>query len=133
MVALGRTGLAKIDRGAVMGRKVVHFEIIGRDGEKLRNYYSELFDWSIDAGNPMNYGTIAPEDAGIGGGVAGYEGMDGHVTVYVQVPDVEESLQKAEQLGGERLMGPDEVEGAGITIGTFNDPEGHMVGLIQGS
>jgi hypothetical protein len=26
-----------------MGQPVVHFEVIGKDGEKLRGYYSELF------------------------------------------------------------------------------------------
>lgn len=114
-----------------MGAPVVHFEVIGTDGEKLRGYYADLFGWSIDASNPMNYGIIQPDDAGIGGGIAGYEGMEGHVTFYVAVPDVEAALQKAEELGGKRLMGPDEVEGAGITLGHLADPEGHMVGLIQ--
>jgi len=27
-----------------MGNPVVHFEIIGSDGERLRRYYGELFD-----------------------------------------------------------------------------------------
>ncbi|HLM26315.1 MAG TPA: VOC family protein [Thermoleophilaceae bacterium] len=122
-----------------MGQPVVHFEVIGQDGEKLRSYYGELFGWEIDAGNPMNYGTVPREGnttddgTGIGGGVAGYEGMEGHVTFYVQVPDVEAALKKAEELGGKRLMGPDEVEGAGITLGHLADPEGHMIGVIQGS
>jgi len=120
-----------------MGQPVVHFEVIGKDGERLRDYYSELFGWQIDANNPMNYG-IVPRDAnvneqgvGIGGGVGqGPEGYDGHVTFYVEVPDVEEALAKAESLGGSRMMGPDEVM-EGTVIGAFNDPEGHLVGLVQ--
>jgi predicted enzyme related to lactoylglutathione lyase len=56
----------------------------------------------------------------------------GHVTFYVEVPDVEEALVKAESLGGTRLMGPDEVPGAGVVIGQFSDPEGHVIGLIKG-
>ena len=32
-----------------MGQPAVYFEILGRDGEKLQKYYSELFDWEIDA------------------------------------------------------------------------------------
>ena len=96
-----------------MGQPVVHFEVIGKDGEKLRDYYSELFGWEIDTDNPMNYGTIEreknlnDEGAGIGGGIAGGpEGYEGHVTFYVQVPDVEEALTKAERLGGARIFGP---------------------------
>jgi predicted enzyme related to lactoylglutathione lyase len=122
-----------------MGQPVVHFEVIGTDGEKLRNYYSELFGWEIDANNPMNYGTVSREGnlnadgIGIGGGVAGYEGMEGHVTFYVEVPDVEAALAKAEELGGKRGMGPDEVGDTGLIIGNFHDPEGHVIGVIQSS
>jgi predicted enzyme related to lactoylglutathione lyase len=39
-----------------MGQPVVHFEVVGKDGAKLQQYYSELFGWEIDANNPMNYG-----------------------------------------------------------------------------
>lgn len=41
-----------------MGQPVVHFEIVGKDAQKLHGYYSELFGWEIDAGNPMNYGIV---------------------------------------------------------------------------
>jgi uncharacterized protein len=121
-----------------MGQPVVHFEVIGRDGAKLQSYYSELFGWEIDANNPMKYGSIQregntnSEGAGIGGGVAaGPEGYDGHVTFYVEVPDVEAALAKAEELGGTRMMGPDEPM-EGLVIGMFTDPEGHTVGVVNG-
>jgi predicted enzyme related to lactoylglutathione lyase len=122
-----------------MGHPVVHFEVIGKDGEKLRRYYSELFDWEIDANNPMNYGVIQREGnlsaagIGIGGGVAGGpDGYDGHVTFYVEVPDIEASLAKAESLGGTRVFGPEEVM-EGLVIGQFIDPEGHVIGVMQGT
>jgi predicted enzyme related to lactoylglutathione lyase len=120
-----------------MGYPVVHFEVVGRDGERLRSYYSELFGWEIDADNPMGYGIVAREQnlsdegVGIGGGVAaGPEGYEGHLTFYVQVPDVEAALATAERLGGTRRMGPDEIPGAGLIMGHFTDPEGHLVGVI---
>ena len=118
-----------------MGQPVVHFEVVGTDGEKLRSYYSELFDWAIDANNPMNYGIVNrevnPQGIGIGGGVAGYaDGQVNHVTFYVEVPDVEASLAKAESLGGTRIMGPDTVT-EGVELGLFADPEGHTIGVIK--
>jgi predicted enzyme related to lactoylglutathione lyase len=120
-----------------MGRPVVHFEIVGRDPEALQRYYSDLFGWEIDANNPMKYGVVQREgnlDAdgvGIGGGIgAGPEGYPGHVTFYVEVPDVEAALVRAEGLGGTRVMGPDKVM-EGIEIGLFNDPEGHLVGVVK--
>jgi predicted enzyme related to lactoylglutathione lyase len=122
-----------------MGQPVVHFEVIGKDGDALRRYYGELFDWKFDTNNPMNYGVVsregnqAPDGSGIGGGVAtGPEGYSGHVTFYVAVPDIEATLQKAESLGGKRIFGPDEVM-EGLVIGQFSDPEGHVIGLVNPS
>jgi uncharacterized protein len=120
-----------------MGQPVVHFEVIGKDGAKLREYYSNLFGWEIDANNPMNYGIVQrdgntnAEGVGIGGGVGGGpDGYPGHVTFYVEVPDVEAALVKAESLGGTRVMGPDQVT-EGVEIAIFNDPEAHPIGLIK--
>ncbi len=120
-----------------MGQPVVHFEVVGTDGEKLQRYYSELFGWEVDGNNEMNYGMVSregntgSEGVGIGGGIGqGPEGYPGHVTFYVAVPDVEEALQKAESLGGERVMGPETIMDR-IVLGHFKDPEGHLVGVVQ--
>lgn len=121
-----------------MGAAVVHFEIIGQDINTLTAFYSGLFDWKIDTNNPVGYGIVAREDnlnpdgVGIGGGMMGSMGGDyaGHVTFYVEVPDVGAALAKAESLGGTRLMGPDQVPGGPI-IGQFKDPEGHLIGVTQ--
>jgi predicted enzyme related to lactoylglutathione lyase len=80
---------------------------------------------------PADYSTVSNAD-GIGGGVGGGpEGYSGHVTFYVQVPDVEATLAQAESLGGSRMMGPDEVPGVGVVIGLFSDPEGHVIGVMS--
>jgi predicted enzyme related to lactoylglutathione lyase len=119
-----------------MGQPVVHFEVIGKDGDKLKGYYSELFGWEIDSNNPMDYGivsrdrNVSDDGIGIGGGVAsGPEGYEGHVTFYVAVPDVEAALAKAESLGGTRVMGPETIMGD-MVLGQFTDPEGHLIGLV---
>jgi uncharacterized protein len=87
----------------------------------------------------MGYGVVQREGntnsdgVGIGGGVAGGpDRYDGHLTFYVEVPDVETALAKAEELGGSRIMGPDEVM-EGLVIGLFADPEGHVVGVLTNS
>jgi predicted enzyme related to lactoylglutathione lyase len=63
-------------------------------------------------------------------GIVQREGNTNSVTFYVEVPDVEASLAKAEELGGSRVMGPDEVM-EGLVIGMFTDPEGHTIGVIR--
>jgi predicted enzyme related to lactoylglutathione lyase len=120
-----------------MGQPVVHFEVIGQDGEKLQQYYAELFGWEINADNPMEYGMVAregnvsPEGIGIGGGIAsGPEGYGGHVTFYVGVPDIEAALAKAESLGGTRIMGPETIMDV-VELGQFADPEGHVIGVVK--
>jgi uncharacterized protein len=123
-----------------MGQPVVHFEVVGKDGEKLRSYYAELFGWEFgNVVGPTNYAIVQREGntnadgVGIGGGVGtGPEGYGGHVTFYIEVPDVEAALAKAEELGGTRVMGPDEPT-EGLEIGLFTDPEGHTVGVVRGS
>lgn len=123
-----------------MGQPVIHFEIAGKDPGALRSYYSQLFDWNpqVDENAPMEYGVIEREQnltadgVGIGGGISGApEGYDGHVTFYVEVPDVEASLKQAEELGGTRMMGPAEPM-EGLILGMFSDPENNTIGLIQG-
>jgi uncharacterized protein len=121
-----------------MGQAVVHFEVVGKDGEKLQRYYAELFGWNVNADNPMQYGMVDAKDNtsmtgdnGIGGGIGqGPEGYEGHVTFYVAVPDVEKALQKAESLGGTRVMGPENLMDM-VELGQFKDPEGNVIGLVK--
>jgi predicted enzyme related to lactoylglutathione lyase len=114
-----------------MGQPVVHFEVIGKDGEQLQRFYTDLFGWKIDADNPLKYGSVV--DAGITGGIASGQTPDdpGHVTFYVGVADVEAVLTKAQALGGKRLFGPAPVPGTEIELGQFTDPEGHLIGLMK--
>jgi uncharacterized protein len=114
-----------------MGRPVVHFEIMGEDGAALREYYAALFGWTYSTDAPAGYGLVACDagSAGIGGGIGGLPGYRGHVTVYVEVPDVDEALARVERLGGRRLMGPEWVTDR-VEIGQFLDPEGHLMGLV---
>jgi uncharacterized protein len=119
-----------------MGQAVVHFEVVGKDGAKLQGYYAEMFGWKMNADNPMNYALVEAEDGsqgkGIPGGIGqGPDGYQGHVTFYVEVPDVEAALAKAESLGGTRVMGPETIMEE-ITLGQFKDPEGNLIGLTQG-
>ena len=48
--------------------------------------------------------------------------------LYVGVPDVEAALQRAEKLGGTRVMGP-VTSPNGLVVGHFTDPEGTLIGV----
>lgn len=125
---------------------VIHFEIMTRDADGLSRFYREAFDWAIDAGaypgggggnNVPKYNIARPTNEelpsgyGINGGIGeAPHGYDGHVTFYIRVDDVEESLKRVESLGGKRMMGPEKVPNGPI-IGLFIDPQGHTVGVVD--
>jgi predicted enzyme related to lactoylglutathione lyase len=120
-----------------VGQPVVHFEVVGNDPAALRSYFAELFGWELgDPMGPTSYSLVPPytnaDGIGIGGAVGGGpEEYEGHVTFYVEVPDVEAALAQAASLGGERMMGPYQIPN-GPVIGLFADPEGHVIGLVAG-
>jgi len=123
-----------------MPHPVVHFEVIGRNPDQLRRYYGDLFGWSFATPSPVatevsaadSYGfldLITTEDGtGIRGGIGGGEGYASHAIFYVGVPDVEAALQRAESLGGRRVMGP-VTSPNGLVVGHFQDPEGTLIGV----
>ena len=111
-----------------MPNPVVHFEINGKDGKKLQSFYATLFEWHVDANNPMNYGMVDTHAGGINGGVGPAD--EARVTVFVEVDDLQAYLNKAEGLGGKTVM-PVTVVPDMVTFAMFSDPEGNIVGLVK--
>ena len=111
-----------------MPNPVVHFEISGKDGVKIQQFYSDAFGWTIDASNPMGYGIVEAQGEGIGGGVTG--GDDAGVIFYIQVDDLEAALAKVGSLGGKTVMDVMTIPGM-VTMATFSDPEGNVIGLVH--
>ena len=118
-----------------MPNPVVHFEIAGKEGKRTMDFYGKLFDWPVQFEPKTNYGMISQQDkAGIGGGV--YQAMDGmhpHVTVYVQVDDLQKYLDRASKLGGKVLMPPKEISPEIGWMAMFADPDGNAIGLFKGN
>jgi predicted enzyme related to lactoylglutathione lyase len=113
-----------------MANGVKWFEVIGKDGDKLRNFYSGVFGWKIDANNPMNYGMVNNGGDGIDGGVAGYPEDPPSLTFYIEVADLAATLKSVEAAGGKTISPPMDVPG-GPAIAKFADPEGNVVGIMK--
>jgi predicted enzyme related to lactoylglutathione lyase len=113
-----------------MGNPVVHFEVHGKNGAKSQQFHAALFDWQINADNPMAYGMVAADGVGIGGGITTAQDFEPFVTVYVEVADLAAALTKAESLGGKTVMPPMDVPG-GPSIAMFSDPDGNVIGLLR--
>jgi uncharacterized protein len=118
-----------------MSNAVGWFEIVGKDGAALRKFYGDLFDWNIDvAQTGTDYGLVAASPKGIAGGIGRSEnGGPGHVTVYVEVDDLQKYLTKAESLGGRTVAPPMDIPGWNLSIAFMSDPEGHLIGLSKGA
>ena len=115
-----------------MPNPVVHWEILTtNDAKRLQDFYADLFDWQIDANNPWNYGMVNTDSkGGINGGI-GPNPEGGLVTIYVQVADLQAALDKAETLGGRVVMPPTEIPNV-VTMAMFSDPDGNVIGLVNG-
>jgi len=56
-----------------MPNPVVHFEVTGKDGKKLQDWYANIFGWKVNADNPMEYGLVDSQGSGIAGGISAGE------------------------------------------------------------
>lgn len=115
-----------------MGQPVVHFEVYGKDEKKLQEFYSKLFDWKVDANNPLNYGLVdTGGERGINGGIAKAQPGTPGVTIYIEVDDLQAYLDRAVSMGSKVLVPVTEIP-AVVTYALFSDPEGNAVGLVKG-
>lgn len=113
-----------------MGHPVVHFEIVSNMAEKLQEFYKKVFGWSIDSNNSMNYGIVDTNAGkGINGGIGPAVQGNPYVAIYVAVPSLEDTIEKAQKLGGTVMMPATEVMPE-LTIAFVGDPEGNGIGLI---
>jgi uncharacterized protein len=112
------------------GPAVVHWEVQARDLVKQQQFFATLLGWKIDTNNPMSYGMIsgAGKDT-IGGGIGPAVDEASRVTVYVQVPDINASLERAQTLGALTVV--PRTEFGGVIMGLFKDPEGNVIGLVE--
>jgi len=111
-------------------RPVVHWDIQAKDPERIRDFYSRMFNWNIGAAPLM------PVEAGVGGPPP--EFFSGNIlksehpgiTLYVQVRDLRESLVRSEDLGGKVITQPIDIPN-GPTLAAILDPEGNRIVLVQ--
>jgi len=118
----------------------VHFEIPASDVEKLREFYSKLFDWKFEkAEGAMEYWLITtvptdesgmPKEPGVNGGMMKKQDPNQTVTSYISVESVDEYSKKVQQLGGKVVMQKQEVPGMGY-FAVCLDPEGNVFALWQ--
>ncbi len=125
------------------GEGVDWFEVIGSDPARTQQFYADLFGWTVDNSGIPGYAVV---DTGTSRGIQG--GLGGGVearwaTVYAGVPDVDQTLSRAEKLGGSRISDPGvpalknaaraALYGSAddMKTGAFRDPAGNVFGIYH--
>lgn len=116
-----------------MGNAVVQFEFGAADDGRLVTFYSDLFSWELQ-GQPGSGYTLIDTCAGdgINGGIARSGTSEPWSLFYVETDDLPATLDRANALGGSTAM-PVTGFGDGVSKATFTDPDGLLVGLVQGA
>ena len=115
-----------------MSNPFIHVELSTSDVGKAKEFYGQLFSWSMED-MPMPSGgsyTMIKVGEGTGGGMmkSPAPGTPSNWLPYVLVDDIEASTKKAKSLGAEVCMDVTEVEGAGW-LSIITDPTGATLGM----
>ncbi len=122
-----------------MSGRVVHFEIPFDDADRARGFYREAFGWDLMEMPGMSYtlattgpsGDTGPTEPGfINGGMLRRESPNEGPIMVIDVDDIDASLARIEELGGQTLLGRQAVGEMGWAA-YFKDVEGNSMGLWQ--
>lgn len=113
------------------GVAVGWFEVLGKDGNALRDFYGNAFGWTFRVAEEMDYGEVdtGTPGRGIPGGVGAAHDTP-TVRIYAAVDDLTKYLERADALGAQIVQEPTDV-GAGTTIAAFKDPQGNVFGMYK--
>lgn len=119
---------------------VVHFEIPADDQDRASKFYREALGWRIEPVPGMDYSMVITADmdangqpvaaGAINGGMMAREGEITNPVVTVDVPDINATLKRVEELGGSVVVPKNEIPGMGYTA-YFRDSEGNVMGLWE--
>jgi len=116
-------------------KRVVHFEIGADDPERAIRFYNEVFGWNTKKWDgPIDYWlttTGKEDDPGIDGGIMNRGDFNQPVINTIEVPSVDEFIEKIKSAGGEIVTPKTEIPGIGFNA-YFRDTEGNIFGIIEG-
>jgi uncharacterized protein len=123
-----------------MTGRVVHFELPFDDKARAMGFYAEVFGWDLEEMPDLDYvgvmtGSVGadgrPTEPGfIGGGMTSRGGVNSGPVVTVDTDDIDATLARVTERGGQVLQERAAVGDMGFTA-YFSDTEGNVVGLWQ--
>lgn len=113
--------------------RIVHFEIPADDPGRAVDFYTNVFGWEINKWEgPIDYWLVKTGEAdlpGIDGGIV--QRAENAATVNtVDVPSLDEFIDKIEKAGGQVVLPKITVPGVGY-MAYCTDTEGNVFGMMQ--
>jgi uncharacterized protein len=105
---------------------IVHFDVSGPDETALRRFYAGVLEWKVE---PMGPGYALVRTPGEGPNGALVETEDSNLTLGVAVDDLEATVARVAEHGGEVLMPP--TDNGWVFKATVVDPAGNRISLIS--
>lgn len=114
-----------------MSSPVTQFQIISVAPGQTAQFYSDLFGWTINDNNPMGYREIQTGTSdGIQGGIwPAPPQATNFVQLFMAVPDVKLSVQRAQELGAKVIIPPTSLPD-GTEMAVMHDPQGMSFGMM---
>ncbi len=116
-----------------MGQPVVHWELWSKDPQKVSEFYTKAFGWSVKHLPEMNYWLA---DTGGQGGINGgfmtpKEGpWPGNICLYIDVSSLGPAVEQVKRAGGKIVVEQMEVPGVG-RFALFEDPDARVMGIWE--
>ncbi|HMV14717.1 MAG: VOC family protein [Chitinophagales bacterium] len=113
--------------------KVIHFEIPAKNPERLKHFYSKIFDWRFCQWKEAGFWyalTGSPSEFGIDGGIIDVKELDIPVNSMIAVENIDTTLHKIVEVGGKVAVPKFYEQGVGY-LAYFNDLDGNIFGLRE--
>ena len=114
--------------------RVVHFEIPSDDPEKTVGFYETVFGWKFNKWDgPMEYWLIETGEEsspGINGGLMHRQNEAQGVVNTIDVPSVDDYIQKVTDAGGTICVPKMSIPSVGY-LAYFLDTDGNMFGIME--
>ncbi len=113
-----------------MTHPVTQFQIISQQPDETAQFYSRVFGWTVDGGNPLGYRRIdTGSKEGIQGGIwPAPPQATGFAQLFIGVDDVPAAVSRAQQFGAAVIIPPSKLP-EGDELAVLRDPQGMPFGI----
>jgi uncharacterized protein len=114
--------------------RISYLDFSADDPDRAVNFYSKVFGWQINKWDgPKEYWEIKtgePNEPGIDGGLSKRERIGDWTTPFINVPSIDQYIDKIESNGGKIIQPKTPIPSIGYTL-LVKDTESNTIGLFE--